>query len=286
MDLEKAVLATLAYHDIFQYPLKEEEILNYLIGKKASNNEVRKAINNLLKKKKISESKNYYFLKAREATINIRIKRTKFSRRKLKNANFYTNILKFIPTVKSVCLTGALSMENSEKNDDIDLLIICQKKTLWTTRFLANIMLFPYKRKPNSLNNSNKACLNIFLDESNLKIKAQNLYTAHEICQLKVLWAKNNVYQRFLNSNLWIKKYLPNWRADILSKSAKSRGVFERTLITTLISKLEKILKVFQLKYMQSKITTEKIGDRQLFFHPRNTQEIILKEYAKKISNL
>lgn len=48
---------------------------------------------------------------------------------------------------------------------------------------------------------------------------------------------------------------------------------------------LETILKNFQLAYMKSKITTEKIGDKQLFFHPKKTEKSVLSKYRQKLKN-
>jgi Rieske Fe-S protein len=43
----------------------------------------------------------------------------------------------------------------------------------------------------------------MFLDEDHLSLpqNEQNLFTAHEVCQLKVLWQRNNLYQKFQKEN-------------------------------------------------------------------------------------
>jgi hypothetical protein len=278
MTLQKAIIATLTYHDIFAYPLKIEEIQNYLIEKKSSLKSINKAIEVLKAKKIIDFHLNYIFLKKRLSLGYLRKKREKYSKNKLKKALLYTKILHYLPTIKCICATGALSMNNCTQNDDIDLLIICQKNTIWTTRLLANILLLPFKRSPKNKDISNKACLNIFLDESDLMIKVQNLYTAHEICQMKILWDIKNTYYKFIKKNNWFQKYLPNWRPE-------SGGVVKNKQLEVPIPKIiEKTLKHLQIFYMKSKITTETIGDTQLFFHPKNTQSAILKKFHQNSS--
>jgi len=115
-----------------------------------------------------------------------------------------------------VAVTGNLAMDNAGQDDDIDFLIITTKKRLWLTRLLTNFLveLIANRRRPSDKEVKDKICLNMFLDENNLKIpiKEQSLFTAHEICQLKPLWVKNQLYRRFIQENLWLQKFLPNWK--------------------------------------------------------------------------
>jgi len=58
------------------------------------------------------------------------------------------------------------------------------------------------------------------------------------------------------------------------------------SIFNSQLSIIEKLLKSFQLNYMRKKQTTEKIGERQLFFHPANTQDWVLKEYQNRLKRL
>jgi len=214
VELKKAVLSTLAYADIFDYPLKKEEIWRFLLS------DIRYQILDVSKGLKelpeVSQKNNFYFLKEREHLVLLRKKRERWSRKKLKIAKQVARCLKLIPTIKMVAVTGALAMENSNENDDIDLLIITSKSRLWLTRFLTVILLelVANRRHPADKEVKDKICLNMFLDEGHLEVpkKEQDLFSAHEVCQLKVLWDKNGIYQKFLKANLWSKKFLPNWK--------------------------------------------------------------------------
>ena len=287
MTLDQAILATLAYHDIFDYPLTMGQIHRYLIGKKVNPKRLTAQRSRLKSTATIDEKKGYFFLKNRRKIIQTRLQRAKYSQKKQKRADFFANLLKVIPTLRLVAVSGALAMGNSRKNDDIDLVIITAKNSLWTTRFLANLILFPFKRKPPQLpttnyklQTNNKACLNLFLDESDLKITPQNLYTAHEICQMRPLLDRNKTYSRFIKSNSWVKKYLPNWEPSGVN------GKRNHSQFTIYNSPVESLLKSFQQWYMRRKITTERIGDTQLFFHPANTQNWVIRQYRKRLHRL
>lgn len=212
--MKKEIISTLAYADIFDYPLKKEEIWRFLLSDiRCQILDVDKGLKEL---PEVSQKNNFYFLKKREHLVLLRKKRERWSKEKLKIVQKVANWLKLIPTIKMVAVTGALAMENSNKNDDIDLLIITSKNRLWLTRFLTVILLelVAKRRHPTDKEVKDKICLNMFLDEGHLEVpkKEQDLFSSHEVCQLKVLWDKNGIYQKFLKANLWSKKFLPNWK--------------------------------------------------------------------------
>jgi hypothetical protein len=210
---QQAILKTLAYADVFSYPLTFKEIHLYLIGLKTSQEDLAKELKAL---KNIFQKRGFFYLKNQEKIFYLRQKRKKDSQEKLKIAQKVTDWLKLIPWIKMVGLTGNLAMNNADRDDDIDLLIVTAKDHLWSSRLLVILIteLLGLRRRPGQEVVANKICLNMFLDEAHLKIppKEQNLITAHEICQLKPLFSRNNSYQRFIQQNRWSVKFLPNWK--------------------------------------------------------------------------
>jgi hypothetical protein len=208
--MKKALLQTLAYADIFDYPLKEKEIEKFLIGQMVTKSQTWFQLPQVVQKN------GFFFLKGREKIVSLRRKRQKWSQKKIKKAQRVGHWLRIIPTIKMVAVTGALAMANAEKEDDIDLLIITTKKRLWLTRFLTVFLveLVAKRRHPLDREVKDKICLNMFLDEEHLTVPPQerDLFTAHEICQLKPLWQRKNTYSKLIQKNLWVKNYLPNWK--------------------------------------------------------------------------
>lgn len=217
LSAKKDVLGTLAYADIFGYPLTFSEVWQFLVAKKKTAKQVvQKTLNLMVKQKKLATDGQFYFFPTRRQIVSKRLIKEKLSIQKLKIANRVANWLRLIPTIKMVAVTGALAMKNSTKNDDIDLLIVAAKKRLWLTRLFSVFLveLVSQRRQPGDRMVRNKICLNMFLDEAHLMVpkKEQDLFTAHEVCQLKPLWERENIYQKFINQNQWYQKYLPNWR--------------------------------------------------------------------------
>lgn len=286
--LKTSILKTLSYSQVFSWPLKTQEVYQYLISnKKLSLSDVKKALTQLETQKKVFKYKKYWSLKNTKLQTKSRLKSEKISQKKLSLLKKKINLIKKIPGVLMVGVTGNVAVGNSQKNDDIDLIIITKKNRLWTTRLILTLLLdlIGWRRRPNDKNVKNKLCLNLFLDESDLKLKKsqQNLFTSHELVQIKPVLNRKHTYERFLSKNKWLNKYLPNYPLTILATPgvAKGEGSSEG-----LGSKINKILFKIQKKYMASKITRERVTLTQAFFHPRNTGSQILKKYRQNLLKL
>ncbi|HUV72404.1 MAG TPA: hypothetical protein VMW25_05325 [Clostridia bacterium] len=270
--LSSAILKTLAYADSFDYPLTSNEIWYWLITPYFfSLAEVKKKLIELKKQGRISQKEKYYFLSGREEITLLREQREKFSKPKLEIAQKTVAKLKTIPFIKMIGVSGALAMNNARKDDDIDLMIITAKNQLWLSRiiiFLLSAVLGIKRRKPADREVKDKICFNLFLDENQLKVEPENLFLAHEICQLKPLYNKDQTYEKFLYVNQWVKKFLPNVRKKFVHQRMKPKNSWFDCFFII----LNKIAFWLQYQYMKPKMTTEKVGLHQAFFHPRRTR--------------
>lgn len=204
---KQTILKTLHYADIFDYPLRFEEIQKYSVETLAV--EVLKEILSQM------GSGPYYCLPGREEIIELRKRREVYSQPKLKKARKVAALLKFIPWIKLIGVTGALAVENSDPGDDIDLIIVTAPKRLWLTRGLVVtfLRLTGQYRRPGKI--KDKICPNLMLSKDALDFPDHDLFTAHEIVQMKPIYDRENTYQQFLQANRWLKDFLPNWRPDV-----------------------------------------------------------------------
>lgn len=274
--LEKAIFNTISYADIFDYPLTLPEIEKRLIGVQGLRSGWKKV-------KLIQEKDGFYFLKGREHIISVRKKREVWSQEKNRIAGKVISLLRYIPTIKLIGISGALAHNNVKKDDDIDLFIITSAGTLWTTRFLATLLtdFLGIRRHPSDTAYNNKICLNMFLDENYLPLpqKERDLFSAYEVIQMKPLFDRREMYQRFLGKNEWVKKYLPNALKSIQYPVFSIQKKKQLPIINSPLSILEKFLKKFQLRYMRKRRTKEIIGKGMLRFHPHDARKWILKKY-------
>lgn len=284
---EQAILKTLLYADIFDFPLKLEEIYRFLISSKK---EPKKIINQSIKKSnpRIKSRNGLFFLEGKENLVKKRLEREEIGTEKLRIAKKIINSISFLPSILFIGISGGLSMKNADAKDDIDIFVITKKNLLWTTRFLV-VFLFKILgvyRQRNSKDLKDKICLNMMIDEESLATdkKKQNLYSAHEIAQLTPVLDRESTYKKFIASNSWIYNFLPNITFE-KSYSRKKKNILDSLFLILLNSLfLEKVLKFIQFNYMKKYITKETIGQKYLAFHPFDYEDYIISSYKKKLN--
>jgi len=278
MENEICVLKTLCYADIFDYPLTEDEVFTFLI----SDTPVEKSkIRIILQKSMHVSSKNDYFmLKKRSTNVLDRIKRKKISATKFAIARKYAQLLSHVPTIHLIAISGNLAVENAEQKDDIDFFVITQAHSLWITRLLILVLLeiTGKRRIKKDVKEEDKICVNMLIDETGLAFsqRRQDLYTAHEIAQLKPLINKNSTYEQFIAANSWIQQFLSN---IVVPKPIRHTEVGK---LRSFLSRFEYFAKKIQLWYMHSSITKEFVSDGLVAFHPFDYKEYVLREYTKR----
>lgn len=292
--LQIAILKTLAYADVFNYPLTIGEIHQYFIHTKpASLSLVKSHVSALLNKRHpsvqtvkagVGESSKFYFLQGRSQLVTLRKKRQSITDKKAKVGEGVGKWLIKLPHTQAVYLTGAVAINNATINDDVDVFIITKNNSLWTTRLLISGHLFFTKkrRKPKHYQKrsdiKDKICTNLFLDSTHLKIppRKQNLFTAHEVVQAKPLFVKNNLHHYFLWQNRWVLHYLPNSSIPSQPTPSNQHPSFHQSIINHIAYHL-------QYAYMKPKLTLETVTLHSAYFHPRNTSKLVLDKYHQRL---
>lgn len=202
--LEQSILNTIAYSDIFQYPLTEDQIHRYLIGVKSTSQTVRDTLRTSRRlAQNLAFNWPFYLLCGEEAIIQTRLRRAAQAARLWPAAIHYGRVIANLPYVRMVAVTGALAMNNVDPGADIDYLIVTQPGRLWLCRSLVVMVVKSAGLRSVTL------CPNYLVTEEKLAFPDQSLYAAHELAQMVPLHGLA-VYQRMLQANPWIYRYLPN----------------------------------------------------------------------------
>ena len=290
--VSQAVLKTLIYADLFDFPLKFEELVKFLIfSSRIDRSLVKKELSRVVNLRLVEKKEGFYFLRGRQGIVSLRQKREKWSIEKIKIARKITAILKSVPWIQAVLLTGALACRNCEQEDDIDCLIITSKERLWLTRFFTVLILeiLGWRRRPQEKKIRNKLCLNMFLSKDCLALpeNERDLFTAHEVLQTQLLWQRNNSYLSFIKANRWVGNYLANAYSEILEKE-KKRGKIDskKRNNSCFFDFLERLVFLFQTNYMKPRRTIEVVESSRALFHPQDSRSWVMREYNKRISNL
>jgi hypothetical protein len=281
--LEKSIVSTFSYFKVFNYFLKIQDAHLFLHSKKVEKaSEIKKVI-----VKNHWYKNDYLVILQKDWRIYLKIQNKKYlaSVSKMRLARKISNILKLIPSVKLIGVSGNLAMMNAGESDDIDLFLITKNGTAWITRLIVSlILIFLGKRRMyKSHDVNNKICLNCILDEKNMELSKKNIYSSHEIAQMKVIYEKHNTYSKFIKANNWGKSYLANfWNKKIIRKVAKNRNFIEIIFIK-LFQIFEPLARFIQYQYMKRKITKEVVKKGVMMFHPRDYSNEILQKYKANL---
>ncbi|MFH2085241.1 MAG: nucleotidyltransferase domain-containing protein [bacterium] len=283
-----SILQTLKYSDHFDFPLTASEIYTRLIEIKASRSQIEATLSELCRSKKIGKTKNSYHLPHRETLVSRRLKCAKLSKPLLARARKLSSKISHLKSILAIYLTGSLAVGNTDRDSDIDLMIITKPGRLWTTRLLLTLYttLLNLRRTPHSLNNSGKLCLNLYLTPNAylLPPDRRSLYTAYELIQAVPLHDPMDTHSALLSANSWIHNYLPNAiTGSDLEGSAQPRPYSERGRSDPIGNLLESLVYHLQFLYMRPRITREYVTKDSAFFHPHNPGEIVINKLSRLI---
>ncbi|MDH5533614.1 MAG: hypothetical protein OEX81_04265 [Candidatus Pacebacteria bacterium] len=294
--LEKAIILSISYSNVFSTPLNSREVwLRLITQQEVQFEKVKQSLARLVKNNYLVKSGEYYCV-GKKDLLDLKFKRTKYSQSKLVEAKRLINIAKLIPFVKAIVITGSLSVSNAKKNDDVDWLVITSKNSLWLTRPLIILIasFFGKRRERNGNHRDNSWCFNMFMTEESLAIsnKKRSIYTAYEVCQAMFVYDSNGVEKQFLENNSWAKKYLKNFFDSRLIKVKGKRADYKINYLDNFITYLlNDLLFYIQYFYMKNRITREVVKKEVAFFHPRNThgkifnkwKQILRKDFIKSL---
>jgi hypothetical protein len=199
-EISRAILNTVVYGDIFDYPLTLTEIHRYLTWSSASLETVSGLVASHALLRKVGR---YYTLPGRESIAETRECRQQVAMRLWPEAIRYGRMIARLPFVRMVAVTGSLAMNNVEADADIDYLIVTTPGRLWLARLLSLVVTRLAAFRNISL------CPNFLLTQNALEIPEHSLYAAHEFVQMVPL-AGMDLFQRMRRLNLWVLDFLPN----------------------------------------------------------------------------
>lgn len=200
-NLIQAILRTVAYADVFDYPLTLPEIHRYLSGEAAS----LATVAGLLQAEPslLALTDGYYALPGRAGLALLRRRRARLAARLWPHAVAYGGRIARLPFVRMVAVTGALARNNVQEGADIDYLIVTEPGRLWVCRAMILLLARYSARRGVTL------CPNYLISLRALVFPDQTEYAAHEIAQMIPL-SGMRVYEQLREKNQWVRRYLPN----------------------------------------------------------------------------
>jgi hypothetical protein len=289
--IEAAVLRTLLYADVFDFPLTPDEIHHFLIhDEPISFEEIEEILaTSSFIQKHVEQQSGYLVRAGRQALIEQRITREKVSAALWPQALHYGAWLARLPFVRMVAVTGALAMHNAAgENDDLDYMLVTTEGRVWLARAFS-ILLVRVARLRGVI-----ICPNYVLSESALEQNKKDLFIAHEITQMIPIYG-HNLYWSFRAVNAWAADYLPNADEIFHNKHEHSPGVFglaikqilERVFSGRLGNKLEtweyqRKLRRFA-REMETPYSAAQLDEKRVKGHFKDYGHPVLRQYHERL---
>lgn len=263
MPLSKDILATVAYYDVFGFPLTAFEVWQHLMNIEAQKRPdptslrvILAALEEEALSKKISRTDGFYMLKGREGLVADRLRKEKVSSEKLKRARRLVRLLGFIPFVRMIGVTGSLAMKQSEEGSDWDFFVILKEGHIWTGRTLLTGFLHIIRKRRHGTFCRDRACLNYYVTEAGLEIFPQDLFAANEY-RFIIPMLGGESFRKFEMKNRWIADIHPNMR---LTELLPLWHVPHRRIFLGLRDFLEKIVGSRRLEDFLGRMQKKKIA--------------------------
>ena len=286
------ILKTLAYFDIFEYPLSETEIQNFL-QEKIDEPLFTEVIKQLVLDKMIFSLNGFYSLDSNPARVQRRLEGNTRATKLLPTASKIGSFLFKFPYVRGVAISGSLSKNYADKKADIDFFIITKANRLWIARTILHL----FKKSTFLLGRQHYYCMNYFVDEEALQIPERNIYTATEVITLLPV-AGSAAMDEFFEANAWSNELFPTYRPDrtlqvsdtTMRLKAFSERIFNWNNLDNLLfrwtSRRWKKKELDKLKNSKGRVMNLLTGKHFSKSDPESFQQKILILYQSKMKKL
>lgn len=201
--LERAILRTVVYSSLFEFPLTLEELRFNLLESRAGKEELRETLrSSRLLQHVIEAAEGFIFLQGERRCIGQRRDRESRSKQLLQDNRRVLKLVCALPCIRMVALSGSAAHANVEPSGDIDLLIITRGKRVWWAA--VSILLLT-----KLLGRRRTLCFNFILSDRHLKVEPSDLFSANQMIHLRPLIGED-VCRRFWQKNPFVGRFYPS----------------------------------------------------------------------------
>ncbi|MFA6492801.1 MAG: hypothetical protein WCV58_01540 [Patescibacteria group bacterium] len=281
--IEKAIIKTLAFFEIFSRPLTLEELWHFLYKCQTSKLQVLMGLRSLQRKKIIVKKDSYFLFSDNKKALTTFLNQKDICQKRFEKVRKTVKFLRYAPFVKNVSIINSLAFKASNINSDIDIFIVASKNHLWSCRAFVITILEILGQNKNKWYKADKFCLGFAVDEEKLDLAdlcfKDDIYFTYWLATLHPVFDRK-IYQKLIAQNSWIFNSLPNWQAKNISITKEKKTKLEKILSGNFGKRLEEFLSNLQIK----KIQNEKENNRPGASVIANSQIMKLHAYDKRES--
>ena len=298
LTVKQAIIATLAYFDLFEVPLTRNEISEHLFFTDPDEGK----IDIYLRESPLINLKDgLYSLQQYPIFFQNFSEKQARAKEYWKRVKKYQWIFSICPFVKMVGVCNSLPIQDVHEESDIDLFVVTKNKHLFTARFFLTLLtsIFFVRRHGNRVRK--RFCLSFYASEddmclNNITQKPYDIYLAYWIKTLEPISGEYETYLSFLEQNIsWLNNYFktitPHKR--YFRKPSPQQYQWKQRLERIFGSKeWEDRFKNWQLTRAKTKFNELEnssgtiISETMLKFHDYDVRDQVRKDWVKRMDSV
>ena len=214
---ELAVLSSVIYASLFEYPLTVSQLCRTLVSVRADERTVAAWWrDSAFLRAAIEHRDGLFFPVGRHDLVTTRARRETLSRDLLDRERRVLSLVTHMPFVRMVAVSGSLAHLNAETSADLDLFVITAPHRVWSVTLAVLVMarLLGWRKR---------MCLNYVISEDALTIAPQDLFSANQIIHLRPI-VGHDVFAAFVDANPFVRKFYPNFDVPRAPRSRATRA--------------------------------------------------------------
>ncbi len=316
--LIQSIVKTLAYFDLFRYPLTREELFRFLFASPRISYDVFvRELSSLssFSQKPWEEKSGYFFLLGRESLIAERQMSQWCGKQKIRIARRAARLARYVPFLEAFFVCNQFPVGVKEESD-IDIFIITAPGKIWLVRFFLStlVTIFGLRqsrvlsllRRQSQTNHKDNICLSFYVSSESLNLRSialghEDIYLQYWCTQLIPLYDPKNLHSLFVKNNEWVSTQLDqgfsvySLRSELLVQSnfivRVWRIIFEFCLKGKGGQRLDDYLSVWQKRALQKKgFVPDGVGmildDNLLKFHEHDRRSLYLQNWHRRYSEI
>ncbi len=149
----------------------------------------------------VAERDGVYALRGREDLLTLRSARIAHARRLSDRAARVAGVVRHVPFVRTIALTGSVAAGDAGPDADVDLLLIVSAERLGTVFLVLGTISRLIGRRV--------LCPNYYLSDRHLTLERRTLYVGRELAQMRCLVGE---VEQLRAANPWLHEMFPNLR--------------------------------------------------------------------------
>lgn len=310
-DFRPALLRTLAFFDLSNYPLTPQELISWMIADTADElpgfiPSLGQIMDILDTMPQVASRNGLYFLRRAESRavhmLAQRLERYDIAEQKWQVLMPKVKFLATLPFVCAIFVVNTLAWSNSRADSDVDLCIVTAPHKIWTARQYVTGWAALKHDRPSKTKEKNTLCLSLYLDNTNLdfapvRVTSQDVHLAMWFAQFHPVYDPEHIHMQLNLTNSWVRDILPYSQPVIpdarrVIQLSKARQTCKSVGEILQIPGTEQLFKKIQLRIMPKELKQLAnspgvvISDSMLKFHDKDPRKRLHQEWQNSLQSI